>query len=97
MQKVYSFIDSELTCNILRMCPLKWQDQYNLLEKCFPEGVKPLLLILERIEVENPVHETNAAAKLAKSQGSKQPTKKNNARCTNSKEAQACALRKCTR
>ena len=75
-QKVYSFTDSELACNILRMCPLKWQDQYHLLEKCYPEGVKPLLLILERIEVAHPVHEASAAAKPAKSQGSEQPSKK---------------------
>ena len=25
-QKVYSFMDSELACNILCMWPLKWQD-----------------------------------------------------------------------
>eukprot|EP00804_Cyclotella_cryptica_P025636 CCRYP_002848-RA/>CCRYP_002848-RA protein AED:0.28 eAED:0.28 QI:0/-1/0/1/-1/1/1/0/205 len=48
-QQVYSFTDAELACHILRMCPLKWQDQYHLLEKCYPEGVKPLLLILERV------------------------------------------------
>eukprot|EP00804_Cyclotella_cryptica_P024097 CCRYP_007319-RA/>CCRYP_007319-RA protein AED:0.32 eAED:0.32 QI:0/-1/0/1/-1/1/1/0/199 len=50
-QQVYSFTDAELACHILRMCLLKWQDQYHLLEKCYPKGVKPLLLILERIEV----------------------------------------------
>ena len=75
-QKVYSFMDSELACNILRMCPLKWQDQYHLLKKCYPEGVKPLLLILERIEVAHPVHEASAAAKPAQSQSSEQPSKK---------------------
>ena len=75
-QKVYSFTDSELACNILRMCPLKWQDQYHLLEKCYPEGVKPLLLILEHIEVAHPVHETSAAVKPLKSQGLEQPSKK---------------------
>ena len=46
-QQVYSYTDAELACHILRMCPLKWQDQYHLLEKCYPEWVKPLLLILE--------------------------------------------------
>ena len=40
-QRVYSFMDLELTCNILRMCPLNWQDRYHLLEKCYLEGVKP--------------------------------------------------------
>ena len=67
-QKAYSFTDLELACHLLRMCPLKWQDQYHLLEKCNTEGVKPLLLILEYIEVAHPVDE-KAAAKPAKSQG----------------------------
>ena len=47
-----------------------------MLEKCYPEGVKPLLLILECIEVAHPVHEASTAAKPAKSQGSEQPSKK---------------------
>ncbi len=76
MQKVYSVMDSELECIILCMCPLKWKDQYHLLEKCYPEGVKPLLLILECIEVAHPVHKASAAAKPAKSQGLEQPSKK---------------------
>eukprot|EP00804_Cyclotella_cryptica_P030977 CCRYP_013566-RA/>CCRYP_013566-RA protein AED:0.41 eAED:0.41 QI:0/-1/0/1/-1/1/1/0/95 len=58
------------------MCPLKWQDQYHLLEKCYPEGVKPLLLILERIEVAHPVDEKQSTAKPAKAQAADQPSKK---------------------
>eukprot|EP00804_Cyclotella_cryptica_P017993 CCRYP_008291-RA/>CCRYP_008291-RA protein AED:0.40 eAED:0.40 QI:0/-1/0/1/-1/1/1/0/136 len=58
------------------MCPLKWQDQYHLLEKCYPEGVKPLLLILERIEVAHPVDEKQSAAKPAKAQAADQPSRK---------------------
>ena len=50
-QKVYSFMNSKLACNILCMCPLKWQDQYHLLKKSYPEGVKPLWLILKCIEM----------------------------------------------
>ena len=69
-------MDSELACNILHMCPLKWQDQYHLLEKCYLEGVKPLLLILECIEDAHPVNEANAVVKPAKSQGTEQPSKK---------------------
>eukprot|EP00804_Cyclotella_cryptica_P001244 CCRYP_012735-RA/>CCRYP_012735-RA protein AED:0.40 eAED:0.40 QI:0/-1/0/1/-1/1/1/0/121 len=57
------------------MCPLKWQDQYHLLEKCYP-GVKPLLLILERIEVAHPVDEKQSTAKPAKAQAADQPSKK---------------------
>eukprot|EP00804_Cyclotella_cryptica_P003249 CCRYP_010479-RA/>CCRYP_010479-RA protein AED:0.25 eAED:0.25 QI:0/-1/0/1/-1/1/1/0/240 len=75
-QQVYSFTDAELACHILRMCPLKWQDQYHLLEKCYPEGVKPLLLILERIEVAHPVDERQSSSKPAKAQGAEQPSKK---------------------
>eukprot|EP00804_Cyclotella_cryptica_P017042 CCRYP_003297-RA/>CCRYP_003297-RA protein AED:0.33 eAED:0.33 QI:0/-1/0/1/-1/1/1/0/162 len=67
---------AELACHILRMCPLKWQDQYHLLEKCYPEGVKPLLLILERIEVAHPVDERQSSSKPAKAQGAEQPSKK---------------------
>ena len=50
------YTDAELACHILRMCPLKWQDQYQLLEKYYPEDVKPLLLIVEHIEVMHPVN-----------------------------------------
>eukprot|EP00804_Cyclotella_cryptica_P022871 CCRYP_005072-RA/>CCRYP_005072-RA protein AED:0.07 eAED:0.07 QI:564/-1/0/1/-1/1/1/0/164 len=75
-QQVFSFTDTELACHFLCMCPLKWQDQYPLLEKCYPKGVKPLLLILERIEVAHPVDETQLSSKPAKAQGAEQPSKK---------------------
>ncbi len=75
-QKVYSFIDLEFACNILCMCPLKWQNQYHLVEKCYSEGVKSLLLILEYIKVMHTVDEKHAAVKPAKSQISKQPSRK---------------------
>eukprot|EP00804_Cyclotella_cryptica_P015196 CCRYP_000742-RA/>CCRYP_000742-RA protein AED:0.39 eAED:0.39 QI:0/-1/0/1/-1/1/1/0/114 len=88
-QQVYSFTDAELACHILRMCPLKWQDQYHLLEKCYPEGVKPLLLILEQIEVAHPVDERQSSSKPAKAQGAEQPSKKFALGATNSQEAQA--------
>ncbi len=68
-QKVKSFKDVELACNILCMCLLKWQDQYPLLEKCYPEGVKPLLLILECIEVAHLVNKVSVASKPAKVSG----------------------------
>eukprot|EP00804_Cyclotella_cryptica_P027657 CCRYP_010276-RA/>CCRYP_010276-RA protein AED:0.33 eAED:0.71 QI:0/0/0/1/1/1/2/0/171 len=55
---------------------VRWQDQYHLLEKCYPEGVKPLLLILERIEVAHPVDERQSSSKPAKAQGAEQPSKK---------------------
>eukprot|EP00804_Cyclotella_cryptica_P020376 CCRYP_012613-RA/>CCRYP_012613-RA protein AED:0.42 eAED:0.42 QI:0/-1/0/1/-1/1/1/0/81 len=39
-------------------------------------GVKPLLLILERIEVAHPVDEKQSAAKPAKAQAADQPSRK---------------------
>ncbi len=75
-QRVYSFMNLELACNILCTCLLKWQDQYHLLKKCYPEGVKPLLAILECIEVALPVDKKHTSAKQAKAQGSERPSKK---------------------
>ncbi len=69
-------MDLELACNILRMCPFKWHGQYHLLEKCYPEGVEPLLLLLECIEVAHPVNQANVASKPARSQGTEPPSKK---------------------
>eukprot|EP00804_Cyclotella_cryptica_P006016 CCRYP_000260-RA/>CCRYP_000260-RA protein AED:0.24 eAED:0.58 QI:0/0/0/1/1/1/3/0/279 len=46
------------------------------LAHCYPEGVKPLLLILERIEVAHPVDERQPSSKPAKAQGAEQPSKK---------------------
>ena len=35
-QRVYSYTDPELECQILRMCPVKWQDQYQVLpQRCY--------------------------------------------------------------
>eukprot|EP00804_Cyclotella_cryptica_P011196 CCRYP_007725-RA/>CCRYP_007725-RA protein AED:0.19 eAED:0.50 QI:0/0/0/1/1/1/2/0/254 len=55
---------------------VRWWDQYHLLEKCYPEGVTPLLLILEQIEVAHPVDERQSSSKPAKAQGAEQPSKK---------------------
>ncbi len=40
-QKVKSFTDVELACNILCVCPLKWQDQYHLLESVNLKELSP--------------------------------------------------------
>ena len=52
------------------------QDQYHLLEKCYLEEVKPLLVILERIDVAFPVDEKQASTMPTKMQDSEQPSKK---------------------
>eukprot|EP00804_Cyclotella_cryptica_P020554 CCRYP_003400-RA/>CCRYP_003400-RA protein AED:0.39 eAED:0.39 QI:0/-1/0/1/-1/1/1/0/128 len=44
--------------------------------KMLSRGVKPLLLILERIEVAHPVDEKQSAAKPAKAQAADQPSRK---------------------
>ena len=36
--------------HLLRMCPAKWQTQYNLMEKMTPVNTRALLLILEKIK-----------------------------------------------
>ena len=42
--------DSDLATHLLRMCPAKWQTQYDLTEKTTPVSVRALLPILEKIE-----------------------------------------------
>ena len=42
--------DADLATHLLRMCPAKWQTQYDLTEKTTPVSVRGLLPILEKIE-----------------------------------------------
>ncbi len=45
------FTEAELGSHVLRMCPLAWQDQYNLNEKGMtPMDMRTLLTLLEAIE-----------------------------------------------
>jgi hypothetical protein len=47
----YPFPEAELGARVLRMCPLEWQDLYNLNEKgMMPMGMRMLLTLLEAIE-----------------------------------------------
>jgi hypothetical protein len=47
----HPFTGAELGAHVLRMCPLPWQDQYNLNEKgMMPMDVRSLLTLLEAIE-----------------------------------------------
>ena len=41
---------ANLMTHLLRMCPAKWQTQYDLTEKSTPVNTRALLLILEKIE-----------------------------------------------
>ena len=42
--------NSDLATHLLRMCPAKWQTQYDLTEKTTPVSTRALLPILEKIE-----------------------------------------------
>jgi hypothetical protein len=47
----YPFPEAELGAHVLRMCPLAWQDQYNLNQKgMMPLDMRTLLTLLEAIE-----------------------------------------------
>jgi hypothetical protein len=47
----FLFPETELGANVLRMCPLAWQDQYNLNQKGMtPMDMRTLLTLLEAIE-----------------------------------------------
>jgi hypothetical protein len=49
-KQVLPLDDANLTMHLLRMCPAKWQTQYDLMEKTTPVNTTALLLILEKIE-----------------------------------------------
>ena len=49
-KQVLPLDDSDLATHLLRMCPTKWQTQYDLTEKTTPVNARALLLILEKIE-----------------------------------------------
>jgi len=50
MKQVLSLDDIDLVMHLLRMCPAKWQTQYDLTENMTPVNTRALLLILEKIE-----------------------------------------------
>ena len=49
-KQVLPLDDADLSAHLLRMCPAKWQTQYDLTEKTTPVITRALLLILEKIE-----------------------------------------------
>ncbi len=42
--------DADLATLLLRMCPTRWQAQYNLSKNTTPDSTRALLLVLENIE-----------------------------------------------
>ena len=49
-KQVLPLDDTDLTTHLRRMCPAKWQTQYDLTETTTPVNTRALLLILEKIE-----------------------------------------------
>ena len=47
---VNPYDDAELANHVLRMCPIAWQNQYELTQDSVPESMRALLPILETIE-----------------------------------------------
>jgi hypothetical protein len=49
--KNVAFMEAEIGAHVLRMCPLQWQDQYNMHKKGMtPMNMRSLLTLLEAIE-----------------------------------------------
>ncbi len=61
-QQVLPLDDADLAMHLLRMCPAKWQTQYDLTEKTTPVNTQALLLILEKIENNTEVETTPPSA-----------------------------------
>eukprot|EP00804_Cyclotella_cryptica_P024682 CCRYP_001682-RA/>CCRYP_001682-RA protein AED:0.40 eAED:0.83 QI:0/0/0/1/1/1/2/0/439 len=49
-KKVLPLDDADLATHLLRMCPAKWQTQYDLTENTTPVSTRALLLVLENIK-----------------------------------------------
>eukprot|EP00804_Cyclotella_cryptica_P002897 CCRYP_020869-RA/>CCRYP_020869-RA protein AED:0.31 eAED:0.75 QI:0/0/0/1/1/1/3/0/338 len=66
-KKVLPLDDADLATHLLRMCPAKWQNQYDLTENTTPVSTRALLLVLENIE--NNAELDNKPANTTKAKG----------------------------
>eukprot|EP00804_Cyclotella_cryptica_P008289 CCRYP_016489-RA/>CCRYP_016489-RA protein AED:0.39 eAED:1.00 QI:0/0/0/1/1/1/2/0/392 len=66
-KKVLPLDDADLATHLLRMCPAKWQTQYDLTENTTPVSTRALLLVLENIE--NNAELNNKPASTTKAKG----------------------------
>eukprot|EP00804_Cyclotella_cryptica_P020538 CCRYP_003393-RA/>CCRYP_003393-RA protein AED:0.40 eAED:0.79 QI:0/0/0/1/1/1/2/0/347 len=66
-KKVLPLDDADLATHLLRMCPAKWQTQYDLTENTTPVSTRALLLVLENIE--NNAELDNKPASTTKAKG----------------------------
>ena len=72
-KKVLPLEDADLATHLLRMCPAKWQTQYDLTENSTPVSTRALLLVLENIE--NNVELDTKPASITKAKGAEQKRK----------------------
>jgi hypothetical protein len=72
-KKVLPLDDADLATHLLRMCPAKWQTQYDLTENSTPVSTRALLLVLENIE--NNVELDAKPASTTKARGADQKRK----------------------
>eukprot|EP00804_Cyclotella_cryptica_P015513 CCRYP_003554-RA/>CCRYP_003554-RA protein AED:0.37 eAED:1.00 QI:0/0/0/1/1/1/2/0/455 len=72
-KKVLPIDDADLATHLLRMCPAKWQTQYDLMENTTPVSTRALLLVLESIE--NNAELDNKPASMTKAKGAEQKRK----------------------
>jgi hypothetical protein len=72
-KKVLPLEDADLATHLLRMCPAKWQTQYELTENSTPVSTRALFLVLENIE--NNVKLDTKPATLTKAKGAEQKRK----------------------
>jgi len=70
MKKVLPLDDADLPNHLLRMCPAKWQTQYDLTKNTTPISARALLLVLENIE--NNVELDTKPSGMIKAKGAEQ-------------------------
>ena len=64
--------DADLATHLLRMCPVKWQRQYDLMNNSTPVSTRDLLLVLESIESNVELDEKPPSKDKAKGADNKQ-------------------------
>eukprot|EP00804_Cyclotella_cryptica_P004160 CCRYP_014541-RA/>CCRYP_014541-RA protein AED:0.42 eAED:1.00 QI:0/0/0/1/1/1/2/0/283 len=65
-KKVLPLDDADLATHLLRMCPAKWQTQYDLTKNTTPVSTRALLLVLENIENNTELNEKPSSTTKAK-------------------------------
>jgi len=72
--------DADLATHLLRMCPVKWQRQYDLMENSTPVSTRALLMVLENIESNVELDDRPSSKDKAKGTDSKRKTESKDSR-----------------